>query len=182
MPGPQGSSFIPKQPARGRVQRRGVRKIYVFTYISFVLFFGTLIAAGGTFFYKVSVDSQLQSEKEKLVVQREAFSQADIERVKELDMQLTAAQDLLDNHISIVTLFEALEAATVSNIELSGFSFLRTDSEGIEVNLSATAKDFNSVLFQRSIVDANPVLAGAKFEGLSGSAPKQDSQEIGILS
>ena len=43
----QSTSFIPQRPTQGKLKNRGVRKIYILTYVSYVLFFGTLIAAAG---------------------------------------------------------------------------------------------------------------------------------------
>ena len=45
---PQGTSFIPKSPVKGTVKPRGVRKVYILTYVTYVLFFGTLISYKGS--------------------------------------------------------------------------------------------------------------------------------------
>ncbi len=160
-------SFIPKQPSRGTVKQRGTRKIYVLTYISFVLFFGTLIAAGGTFFYKISVDSQLKVEKQKLTSQRNLFNLADFERVKELNKKLTSAQKLLDEHVSVISILEALEKSTLSTIQIKSFALDRSQYSKIALNLEAETEDFNSVLFQRKVFAENPVLQGASIADLA---------------
>ncbi len=159
-------SFIPKQPSRGAVKQRGTRKIYILTYISFVLFFGTLIAAGATFFYKISVESQLDIEKQKLVEQRQLFNQADFERVREFSDKLTSSQKLLDEHVSVVSILDALEKATLSTIQIKTFGIDRSRYSVIALNLEAQTDSFNSVLFQRKIFAENPILQGAQMVDL----------------
>lgn len=181
MVGPQGSSFIPKQPATGKVKRAGVRRIYIFTYVAFVMFFGTIIAAAGTFFYQVSVDSQLEAEKQKLIEQKEAFSQADISRVEALSLQIAAARMLLDNHISAASLFETLENNTVSTIQLTSFSLSRNDFSDIEMTASAKTSGFNPALFQREVIRQNPVLAGAVLESVNGQSSVDNTDPLSQL-
>lgn len=167
MTAPSSSSFIPKQPAQGKIKKRNTRKVYVLTYVSFVLFFGTLIAAGGVFFYKLSMQSQLEYEKQRLLEQQRQFNQADFERVKAFDKKLSDARNLLDQHVSVLSIIEALEDSTLSSVELSSFSLDRTKFNDIAVSLTAITDDFNSVLFQREILDDNSILKGVDITELS---------------
>lgn len=169
MDGSQGSSFIPKQPARGKVKTRGVRKIYVFAYVSFVLFFGTLIATAGTFFYKVSVDAQLNAEKQKLADLKGQFNNAELVRIKELERRLNLAAVLIDQHISVSAFLRALEQNAIDSISFKKLELERPEPNDITILLSGTTGDFNSVLFQRSVIANNPVLSGATFEELKAA-------------
>lgn len=181
MAGPQGSSFIPKQPANGSVKRSGVRRIYIFTYVAFVMFFGTIIASAGTFFYQVSVESQLEAEKEKLVQAKEAFSQADIEKIKAVSLQIEAAKMLLDNHISAASIFDTLEKNTVSTIQLTDFSLVREDFTDIMMSVSARTNGFNPARFQREIVRQNPILAGSSLVGVGGQSSIDEEDPLSLL-
>lgn len=169
MASPQGPSFIPKQPAQGNIKRRKVRKVYVLAYVSFVLFFGTLVASVGTFLYKVSIEAQLEREKENLAEQRQRFDESDIAQVQELSKRLTTAKQLLNAHVSPLRLIESLEDATVETVQLTSFALTQDQTTGITISLEARTEEFNSVLFQRSVVSANPVLSGASFESITGS-------------
>lgn len=178
---PSSPSFIPKQPAVGKVKKRRVtRKIYVLTYVSFVFFFGTLIAAGGTFFYELSVKSQLEVQKQKLIEERKLFNQADFERVKEFDTKLISAKKVLDEHVSVLSILEALESSTVSTVQLMALEIDRTSNNSIALSLEAMSENFNSVIFQRKIFNSNPVLHGSELNGFSIMSAPKDEVELGL--
>lgn len=163
---PQGpSSFIPKSPAKTAVRPRGVRKIYVFTYLSLVLFFGTLIASAGTFFFDVTVKNQLAVQKQELANEQNAFNARDLERLKELEDRIENAKRLLGTHVSVADLFAELENSTVATVQLTGASYERTEFGGISMAVNALTKSFNDARFQRDIYASNEVLRDAGILG-----------------
>jgi len=139
-----------------------------------VLFFGTLIATGGTFFFKVNVDAQLQAEREKLVAQRQAFNQADIERVKLFDKQLKAARDVLESHVTVLDILSALEGKTVATVWYNGFKLARFGDK-IDIELMAETDTLNSVLFQRNAFQDSELLADATIHGIKAKKPNTNS-------
>jgi len=160
---PQGTSFIPQRPAAGKVKNRGVRKIYILAYISYVLFFGSAIAAAGTFFFTLTVDSQLAYQKGLLAAERDKFSESDIQSVRELEERMSIAQDRMNKHISVVSIFEALEQSAVQAIRFTSFVYERPNDNAPRVTWIGSAEKFNTIIFQREILQQNPVLAGATF-------------------
>ncbi len=159
---PQGpSSFIPKSPTKNVVRPRGVRKIYVFTYLSLVLFFGTLIASAGTFFFDITVKNQLAAQKQELANEQNAFNARDLERLRELENRIENAKRLLGTHVSVADLFGALEHSTVATVQLTGASYERTEFGGITMAVNALTKSFNDARFQRDIYASNEVLRDA---------------------
>lgn len=172
MSDPQGISFIPKQPTGGSVRKRTVRKVYVLAYISFVLFLGTLVAAGGTFIYKLSVESTLEEQQNKLIEERDQFSPAQIESLRALDTRLEEAQGILDGHISVHRIFEVLEAVTVSTVQIVGFDIMRTDSGSVELIISGLTKEgFEALLFQKEISERDSIFNDAVYSEIVGTVP-----------
>ena len=170
---PQGTSFIPQRPAQGVVKKRGVRKIYILTYVSYVLFFGSALAAVGTFFYDSILDKQLQTQKANLVAEKDRFSQADIDSVLDLNEKISTAERRMDLHLSVLAIFEALETSVSQSLQLDSFSYKRDGAPLVEV--SGTAKVFNSLMFQRDILASNPILSGGSFAEVSlASTPPVD--------
>ena len=156
---PQGTSFIPQRPTKGKTNTRRVRKIYVLTYISYVLFFGAVLAAAGTFFFNILIEGQLESVKQALTAEREKFSQSDIESVRELDKKIKIAGERLNNHISVVSVFEALEMSAVQSLRFIEFSYKRLNDEAPIVVLKGTTGRFDSVIFKRDVLLANAILS-----------------------
>ena len=137
---PQGTSFIPQRPTQGANQKRGVRKIYVFTYISYILFFGSALAAVGTFFYNSLLDTRLQVHKDALVAEEAKFDQEAINNVRELDQKIKSAQKRMDLHLSVPTIFEALERNVSQSLVLSSFSYKRENDSPPKVEIAGNAK------------------------------------------
>lgn len=163
----QSNSFIPKTPVRGTVnKRRGVRKVYVLSYLTFVLFFGTLIATAGTFFYNLTVAADLVAQKDLLSEQRSTFSQSDLERVRDLDARMNMAQNILSRHVSVHSVFSALESTTLRPVELTNFSYIK-EEDGLKLSLGANMPDFNTALFQREKLRENSILKGAIISGIT---------------
>jgi len=156
----QGNSFIPKSPVRGTVKPYDVRKVYIFTYITFVFFFGALIATAGTFFYDITIDRQLESQKSRLAEERNSFNQADLERVRELEKRMTTAYSILDRHVSVHSILSALEESTLRSVQIDSFEYMKDVDNSLNLALIARTTNFNAALFQREIFSGNSVLAG----------------------
>lgn len=163
MVSPQGpSSFIPKAPASKNVPRpRGIKRIYIFTYISLVLFFGTLIASAATFFFDVTVNSQLALQKEQLANERNAFNTNDLVRLRDLERRIESAKRILNSHVSVSKLFTALEASTVSGVQLTGVRYERSSFGGINFGVGAQTASLNTARFQREAFATNEILRSA---------------------
>jgi len=170
----QGTSFIPKSPVKGTVKPRGVRRVYILTYVTYVLFFGTLLATAGVFMYGLTIDAQLVSEKERLSVERDSFNQADLEKVRELESRMDTAFSILDRHVSLHSVFKALEVVTLRPVQLYGFEYTKDLNNSLNLTLLARTKNFNNALFQREILSGNAILNGATISDIkyTGSEPE----------
>lgn len=173
----QSTSFIPQRPTKGKVGARGVRKIYVLTYISYVLFCGALFAAGATFFYNLTVQNQLDETKQALAAERENFNQADIESVRELDKRIAVARERMNNHISVLSIFEALEQSAVQALRFTRFDYKRAQDDAPVVTITGSTGRFDTVAFQRDVLSVNPVLANSSITEIGLQAVDTDSGE-----
>lgn len=176
----QGTSFIPQRPIRG-AQPRGVRKIYVLTYVSYIVFFAAIIAAGATALYNFSLEKQLASLQSQLAAERDQFKESDMVSVKELERRIGLAQERLNKHLSVVSIFDALEQSAAQPIRYLGFTFDRPNDEAPTLTLVGQSANFNNILFQRQVMEANPILAGATFSPVelkAGESPEGGIEEV----
>ena len=176
----QGTSFIPKSPVRGAVKPAGVRKVYIFTYVSSVFFFGTLLATAGTFFYNISIDSQLSSQKARLSEERSSFNQSDLERVRELETRMKTAFNILDGKVSLHSLLIALEDTTLRSVQIVGLEYKKDVNNSLNLALLITTTNFNASLFQREIFSGNTVLKGSSVSEIifTDGAAEGDSEVL----
>lgn len=174
-----GASFIPKSPVKGTVNRRRVRRVYIFTYIIYIFFIGTLIASGVTWFYQYTMERKLEDTKLALNDERSKFNQADLSRVNDVNHRLQEVRRILDRQVSLLSVFKAIEDTTLRSIQLSGFAYQRDLNSELTVNLLAKANDFNATLFQRQVLNGNPVLAQSTLSEVTYTAGVADDPGAG---
>lgn len=177
MANPQGTSFIPKRPTKGKIKTGGVRRIYVLSYLSYVFFFGTIIAAVGVFAYQLHLEATLEGHKQQLAQERDKFNQSDIERIRELNTRLQLASERMGAHVSLVSILQALESSVVNSIQFITFGYSRPFNTSPELSLSAHAENFDAVLFQREVLAQNPILSNIEFSEISLQRGGAEAQE-----
>jgi hypothetical protein len=170
----QGTSFIPQRPIRG-AQPRGVRKIYVLTYVSYILFFAAVIAAGATFFYNFTLQRQLSGLQSQLASERDQFKESDMVAIRELQQRIDTAQERLNKHISVLSIFDALEQSAVQPLHFTGFTYDRPTDAAPVATIAASADFFDHVVFQREVLKSNPVLADALFKTVALGSEVNDA-------
>ncbi len=159
----QNTSFIPQRPTQGKINNRSVRKIYILSYVSYVVFFGTVFAAIAVILYTLSLHNQVNAQKQKLTQEKSQFGQGDIESILQLESLIATAKQKMDAHISIPRIFTALENSTLEALQIKEFSYKRENDNPPEILLTASASNFNDVLFQNEVLKANPILKSASF-------------------
>lgn len=177
-----GGSFIPQRPTKGKVAAKSLRKVYVLSYVSYLVFFATLIAVGVVFVYKLSLDGNLASLQGALVEERNAFGHSDLERIQNLDQRIDTATRLVNQHASLLTIFRALESTVADPVELTSFAYDRVkDMQNPTVTLAAKAEDFDTVLFQQQVLANNETTSGISISSIAltneASDPDQPNRE-----
>lgn len=143
------TSFIPKQSMNtAPSQKRRHRSFNVLGFIAMVLFLGSLVLSVGVFFYKQYSDNKLTALKQELAESRSSFQQGDIESIRELEQRLQSAYFLMNQHLSVSSLLDALERRTLQNVQFTSFAYERRSSGNASVNLGGKSSRFNTVALQ----------------------------------
>jgi hypothetical protein len=165
------NSFIPKRGPAKRRSRNISRQVYVFTIISYVLMFATLLATAGVYAYSQHIDSRLTEEVTLLTQEKDTFSEADMHRVLEFDERLSQAADRFNHSVSLVTIFKALEAATANTVQIESLSLEREFDQQYLLTATLGTDTFDSTIFQRDEYWNNGLVSSVLFEEVS--APSQ---------
>ena len=171
---PQSTSFIPQRPSTGHSPKKMVRKVYVFTYLSYILFFGTIMSVFAILAYGYILDTQVQKEKDELVAQEALFNDSEMASIKKFDTQLQTATDRMDLHLSILPIFESLERSVSQFLVLEDFKYTRENDSAPKIEISGQASVINSLLFQREVLSQVPILAGSEFTSVSVTTIKTE--------
>lgn len=177
MPGTQpGPSFIPKRTPTKQA-RRGPRRMYVFSYIAFILMFGAILTAAAVFIYKLQIEAQMVDRQKTLSDAVNKFDQADLEMVKEFEQRLHFANDRMQHHYSLSRLLTFFETVTAASVQLNGLDITRVGDQTFEIDGGVTTDSFNSTIFQRNLLKNEAITQSAFVEGAKLTQPL----EQGIL-
>ncbi|KND48297.1 MAG: putative pilN [Parcubacteria bacterium C7867-002] len=155
------TSFIPKKPVSptgmaGNVPviRRAPSSI-VMT-LATVIFILSIAAAGGLYAWKFVLIADQKSYKEQLSQRQEQFDLGLIRDLKQVNVQINTARQLMANHLAISQVFESLGRLTVekvrfSNMELSTGTGANTGSD-IKITMKGTGLDLSTVAFQSQVL------------------------------
>jgi len=175
------SSFIPQRPSKGNVKPKRMRKIYVLNYVTYVIFFGTLIVTAGVFFFGWSLDSQIDTLAKQLDAEQSVFNENELANVKILDTKIDTAEGMLNNHVSVVSILAAIEQSIVGPIQLLDFVYTRTgQSDAPLVSLTAETDSFNTVLFQNQVLAANGIIRGLDIQNVSLETKSIDPANLAL--
>ena len=160
------NSFIPKRGPVKKARRAMSRQVYVFTFVSYILIFASLVASLGVFIYKQVVDRQLDAEIAALNAEIASFSQADMERVTAFNTRLQQAKERLNATVSVASLLSIIEQSTISTAQFASFSLEREQDDQLVVTAQIETDSFDSVIFQREVMKQNPTVSSIEVTDL----------------
>ena len=159
MPSSSDNSFIPKRGPVKRKQSGSSRQVYIFTYVSYILMFSTLLATGGVFLYGQYIDRQLDEEIAALNTEIGSFSGENLAKVTEFDLRLQQADYRLQNSVSVASVFEALQSATIDTVQIEKLNLTRENDEKFVLDASILTDSFDSTIFQRGVFGRSDVIS-----------------------
>ncbi|MFW6209931.1 MAG: hypothetical protein ACOC4E_00375 [Patescibacteria group bacterium] len=173
----QNQSFIPKAIPTKKRPQKPTRRIYLFTVISYVAMFSALLASGSVFLYQNYMQTLLDAEIRGLTAEINDFNEARMIEVLEFDERLSAADRLMSNSFSVVSVLSALEAATAGSVQLESLTLEQVGEDTLQLSASVVADTFDSTIFQRRFYEASDVIGGVEVSDVALVVP--DSEEGG---
>lgn len=169
MPDPSNSSFIPKRGPAKKSRSVASKRIYIFTIVSYVMLFSSLLATGGVYFYKEMMKDRLTAEIALLNKEISTFSEADMNRVLEFENRIGQARSRFDVSISLATVFSALESATAQTVKINTLDIEREDDTRVLVSGDMITNSFDSAIFQRSTFQDSGVISTVEIENINAA-------------
>lgn len=163
------NSFIPKRGPAKRSRSAASRQVYVFTLVSYILMFATLLGSGGVFLYSKLLDKQLDEEVSLLNTEINSFSESNMQKVLEFENKLQQAAGRLDSSVSMVSVFQALEAATIDTVRIKTLGLEREKDESFILTAAIETNSFDSTIFQRGEYQRNQVVNSVTFSDVKNT-------------
>jgi hypothetical protein len=177
MPEGTSTSFIPKNTTKVRKPRSG-RRIYVFSYVSYVIFFGTLLTIIGAYVYSLQVNRSLENQRAQLDAERQSFSDSDIAYVRDLEKRLLVAARLVGESSAPSRLFDAIQSVIADNVALVDFKYERQPNNNFMLTFTGAMNQFDAAIFQRELFAAVPSLADAKVSQYVYGAATEGNKDV----
>jgi hypothetical protein len=140
------TSFIPKKPLVEEKAPR-TRKVSLFNFLATLVFFASLAAAGGMYFYKSTLETGIEKKQADLERAQAAFDPETISELVTLDRRISTSLTLLDSHTKLSPIFDLLSEVTLTTVQFTDFKFSTPENAGdaIRVQLIGIAPGYKTV-------------------------------------
>lgn len=189
MPDAPSPSFIPKRNPSQPSKTKAPRRVYLFSYVAYILIFGAVVSAGAVFVYKLKMEATVLERQRELTTQVDSFSTADLERVKEFERRLAYATARMNNHYSMARLLTSIESMTAATVQFKEVEVEREGDSTMVLSGHVLTDSLNSAIFQRDITK-NKAVVSARFvedvelaseEQLTSPLPVSDSTAVDFV-
>ena len=156
-------TFIPKKSLAKKKTPRGGRGI--FFSISLIIFLLTAVSSGAVYAYGAYLEKRVESLSLSLERAKAAFEPSVIVEFKKLNKRMSAAEEILSNHVALTSLFAALEDITLKSVRFTRFSYASGDG-GATLELSGVAQSYASIALQSDAFGESPYFKNPIFSNL----------------
>ena len=143
------TSFIPQQPLlRVEGVERSREPLNFALVLSFIVFFVSLITAGGIYLYQRQIDARIVEKSAQLAALEKTLNSDEINVYKRVDLRISTARALLRDHGVFSLVLDFLENETAKDIGLTSLSYTTNKDNNVEVHIRGVGPSFQSVYFQ----------------------------------
>lgn len=158
------TSFIPKKPLADTPS--SISGAGFFLIISIIIFVIAIAASAGVYFYGTYLQKQNEESKQKLLDKEAHFDTSSIERLVALNSRIKAAEDLLDKHIVLTSLFEFFQESVLKTVRFESLAYTYSPQK-ISISMKGQANSYNSIAFQSDVLNGKKFIKNALFSNLN---------------
>lgn len=158
------SSFIPK-----RNQSSGafvVRSGGLFSFVANLIFVIALVASIGVFAYEKYLNHEISTMSDELTAAKAALDPDLIGKLASSDARIIAANQILNNHITLSAFFALLQTQTLQNVRFTSFSYLQKPDGTYGVSMKGEARTYADVAAQADVFNKNSNFINPQFSNL----------------
>ncbi|HBM45426.1 MAG: hypothetical protein UR85_C0011G0020 [Candidatus Nomurabacteria bacterium GW2011_GWF2_35_66] len=151
------TSFIPKKPFVSSGQKEGLGFAGILNFVSIIVFVTALSVYGGGLFYKTILNRSIVNINKDLEKVQADFKNNDslMREMIRFDAKLKNMNALLDNHVTLRSLFAFLEESTMSNLRFNEFGYINKSDGSIDLKLGGEATSYGTIALQaKEFVDS----------------------------
>ncbi|MGB4076779.1 MAG: hypothetical protein WBK28_03690 [Minisyncoccia bacterium] len=171
------TSFVPKQPVNSgqRFIKSGSNTLLIVSLIILVL---TLVACGGVFAYERYLLGVRDTKSDAVKEAEKTINAESVEEFVRLRDRFMVASSILDGHVTSSRFFELLEKVTLANVRFDSLSFELTDDRSAEILMTGSARTFNALAAQSSLLAEEKYIKRAIFSDI---ALNEDNNTVSFM-
>lgn len=162
------TSFIPKKPM---IKERAVasKPIGMMTIIPLIILFVMVIVSVGLYLYKGSLTQSISKMENDLNLARNRFEDNKITQLQLLDKRLRASNKVLQNHIAISPIFEALQEVTMKSVRYTRFDYTLVEglTPELKISMAGQTTNYRSIALQAELFAKKKFFIDPVFSNLS---------------
>lgn len=177
------TSFIPKRPVLADSSSASPttrsRVVGLLSLITIIIVLATVISGVGVYLYEKTLVAQKQKFEVSLSEARDGIGTEFLSDMKRLNARIVGVKALLQTHIVVSPIFDALESTTLRSVQYKTFSYdfkvdPATKQQVVEVKLTGSAKTYSTIALQsdafaQSSLIRNPIFSGLTVEDKTGN-------------
>jgi hypothetical protein len=163
------TSFIPQKPVTGDVHpvSHTGSTFAVVPFVAGLLFVGSLVAAGGAYFYSIQLEKQIAGKAESLTQIESKLDTPVFDELRLASQQMKAVRSLLEKHVATSQIFAFLEQNILPTTQLDSFNMRFNDKGQPEVLVKSQIQSYIQAVRQAQVLKESPLVISVRFGDLS---------------
>ena len=157
------TSFIPKKNYKKEKSKGQYNNLLLI--FSVVIFVGTLIVSSGVFFYKSFLEKEIANKSVILEREKGNFDLSLIQKLARFDKRIEVTKQILEEHITLIPLFDFLEENTLKEVMFENFNFEIIKGKQY-LRLDGKANSYAAVAVQSDVLAKNKDIIDPVFSEL----------------
>lgn len=154
------TSFIPKKPSSGgplgtvSIRRPKSAGTNLYMVLAVVVFVTSLLGIGGAFLWNQYLISAQNQYKNQLTAIEKSFDVNELQQLKQINVQIDTARQLLSQHLAISQLFQIISQFTIESVRFLSLDVTAptADSNGLKISMSGYGANFSALAFQSQVL------------------------------
>ena len=154
------TSFIPKKPVAGMgTSYQSLHKpksagVSIFMTLAVLLFIVSLAGVGGAYFWKQYLISAQDNYKQTLIAREKQFDLSQIEHLKQVNVQIDTAKQLLRNHLADSQIFQIISTFTIESVRFLSMDLTApaSPSDSLKLTMNGYGSNLSAVAFQSDVL------------------------------
>jgi len=175
------TTFVPKKPITQQPEegKKSIsRPVGFLSTIVTILFFCTLLIAGGTYFWKQLQKGKMVRLQESVAAVEKTLEPQLITELQMLDKQLDNGNLVLKNHTVVSPVFSLLETSTLPQVRFTRFEMLFDEAKGPVVKMSGEADGYRYIAQQSDVLSTHTFIRDMIFSNFTLTAAGRVSFDV----